>query len=65
MNAESNWDKNWAMIGQLENKDTHVTNVYTMELADGLHYAIVHWRYRVPGVLMELANGKIIYGGEE
>lgn len=56
-------DSSWKNVGQLENEDDHVTNVYCKEFDDGLHYAIVCWRYHAPTTLMRFVNGKVVEGG--
>ena len=38
-------------VGQLENEDTHVTNLYEHVRAGVYHYAAIRWRWRSPFVL--------------
>jgi hypothetical protein len=65
VDAKSNWTEDWPEIGTLESSDRGVTTMYAKELADGWHYAIVWWHYHSPSVLMELTNGKVIFGEAE
>ncbi len=50
-------------IAQLENEDTHVTNLYGREINGEWEYVIVRWRYLSPYVVARFKGGKLLEDG--
>ncbi len=58
--SKPSWCDDSTYIGQTENEETHVTDLYARKCDDGeWEYAAVYWRYHVSHVIWRLKGAKL------